>query len=302
MQGTCHGEPLESGTPCGDGLICLDSACEPRETSDDCLRAPEISLAQDANGSFASAGAQLPIPGACISPASEALSGPDLFYKVKVELGHHYRILATPESGLDVALAVWFDCTALMGNPEACSAATNDKGEGQGELIEDLLARSSNFTLQVVKLGGLGDTFTLRIEEIGGTDGDLDSDTSDADTTDADFETERDSDAETKPDGDNEETLDGDAESIELDIERETQADGDKEAVEGEADGTLDGDADSDLNDDDKTDSDTIADNDSDTPVKGSGGGGCGQAGSPGSALLVLLGLLIYRQRRKQMA
>lgn len=105
------------------------------------------------------------IPAECVG---ETAGGPDAFYTLSMTSGYRYDILVQPASTLDVATAIWDDCT-LTANP--CVAGSDAGGMSRTETITVEPSQDKHVVIQVVGVDAVtGATtskskFSMRITE-----------------------------------------------------------------------------------------------------------------------------------------
>gem|GEM_PF-2590110 len=105
------------------------------------------------------------IPAECVG---ETAGGPDAFYTLSMTSGYRYDILVQPASTLDVATAIWDDCT-LTANP--CVTGADAGGMSRAETITVEPSQDKDVVIQVVGVDAVtGATtskskFSLRITE-----------------------------------------------------------------------------------------------------------------------------------------
>ncbi len=105
------------------------------------------------------------IPGECLGSTA---AGPDMFFSLAVTSGYHYDIQVKPSSTLNVAAAIWNDCT-LSAAPCLTGSDTGDKYVTETLTIDP--PADSSYIIQVVGVDAVtGATtskskFTMKITE-----------------------------------------------------------------------------------------------------------------------------------------
>jgi hypothetical protein len=127
------------------------------------------------NGNLTSFDSDSAIPAACIGTG---VSGVDVFYQFAAKAGYSYDVVVKPGTRLDVAAAVWEDCTP---DETPCVDGANEAGKGGQEIMTFEPPADRTYMIQVTGVdtvsGATSVSFTMRVtgtaittEDLGGGD------------------------------------------------------------------------------------------------------------------------------------